>query len=375
MTAISLRLPAIGVRATWLRVAGWWLASRVVVLAAFGLLDALGPRGYFGAKLYRHPLGLIDSWDGVWYRRIVEHGYIFIPGRQSDVAFFPGYPLLVRALDGTGIGPRVAEPLVANVGLLVALIAFYELTVRLFDAELAHRATVYAAIAPAGFVYSMGYPSSILFALVCLAVLAALDDAWLLAALCAGAAGLTRPDALAVVPPLAAIAWSRRRTLDSTARGFATAAVLAAPVAIASFSVYLRWAVGDARAWSSAEATWGRAFRLTGPILAARRLPGFVEHHPWLTRDVVFLALYLVLVLVARHIGVPTAWIVSSLIVLVLPIFSGTVESEARFGLLALPVYWALAAITRRRFIDVVARLASVALLVTFVVVLPYAWP
>ncbi|HZQ81673.1 MAG TPA: hypothetical protein VFB25_06830 [Gaiellaceae bacterium] len=372
MTAVALRVPRLRIRVAWLHVAVWWAASRAVVLLAFGVLDQLGPRGSFGPHFYRHPLALLASWDGVWYGRVAQHGYLFVPGRQSDVAFFPGYPLLLRA---TGLPPRTAEPLVSNLALLIALIAFYELSARLFDAGIARRATVFASIAPAGFVYTMGYPSSVLFALVCLAMLAALADAWLLAAVFAAAGGLTRPDALAVMPPLAALAWSRRHELDPARRGFALAAVLAAPAAVASFAVYLRWAVGDAHAWSSSEAAWGRAFTPMGPVLAARRLPGFVSHHPWLARDVVALGVYAILLCVARRSGVSWPWLVSALVVIVVPLFSGTVESEARFGLLALPVYWGLAAITRNRAVETVLRALSVALLVTLVIVLPYAWP
>ncbi len=35
-------------------------------------------------------------WDAFWYRSIAEDGYVYYPGVQSSVAFFPGYPLLVR---------------------------------------------------------------------------------------------------------------------------------------------------------------------------------------------------------------------------------------------------------------------------------------
>lgn len=38
-------------------------------------------------------------WDAGWYRAIADDGYHYNgPGRQSPVAFFPGYPLLLRAV-------------------------------------------------------------------------------------------------------------------------------------------------------------------------------------------------------------------------------------------------------------------------------------
>ena len=43
----------------------------------------------------------LDAWfqgDSGWYYRIADSGYFYTPGHQSPVAFFPAYPLAVRAL-------------------------------------------------------------------------------------------------------------------------------------------------------------------------------------------------------------------------------------------------------------------------------------
>lgn len=37
-------------------------------------------------------------WDGNWYQQIAQEGYSYTPGRQSSVAFFPAYPMAMRAL-------------------------------------------------------------------------------------------------------------------------------------------------------------------------------------------------------------------------------------------------------------------------------------
>jgi hypothetical protein len=38
------------------------------------------------------------QWDSGWYSAIAQGGYGYIPGRQSTIAFFPAYPLLMRAV-------------------------------------------------------------------------------------------------------------------------------------------------------------------------------------------------------------------------------------------------------------------------------------
>jgi hypothetical protein len=48
----------------------------------------------------------LDAWfqgDSGWYYRIADSGYSYTPGQQSPVAFFPAYPLAVRAV-GTLLG-------------------------------------------------------------------------------------------------------------------------------------------------------------------------------------------------------------------------------------------------------------------------------
>ncbi len=155
---------------------GWWAVSRLVTLATFLILQSVGRHGSLGAQFYRSPVGLLGAWDGVWYQRVAAHGYILIPGRQSDTAFFPLYPILLRGLHAFAFSYTAAGAIISNLTLAVALVAFYELSRKVVSEELALRSSVFAAIAPMAFVYSMSYPASLLLALVALALLAAFSD-------------------------------------------------------------------------------------------------------------------------------------------------------------------------------------------------------
>src|SRR5207302_10776542 len=82
----------------------WWAGSRLLVLGgALALYWLREPRGYFGHAIFRHPLGALEAWDGIWYRVIARHGYLLVPGRQSDPAFFPLHPLLLKVLGSIGL--------------------------------------------------------------------------------------------------------------------------------------------------------------------------------------------------------------------------------------------------------------------------------
>jgi hypothetical protein len=63
-------------------------------------------------------------WDAGWYRHIALFGYNYTPGRQGPVAFFPLYPLLMRAgraLVGSDIGPGVVVTIASGVGAAVLM--------------------------------------------------------------------------------------------------------------------------------------------------------------------------------------------------------------------------------------------------------------
>src|SRR5579862_909324 len=145
--------------------------DRGLVFATALVTHAVGPVGFLRLIEREHALGVLEAWDGRWYRMVATSGYLLVPGKQSDPAFFPLFPLLLRAVHVLGIGYAAGGLLLANAGFLVALVAFRALTAALFDPGLARRAVVYLAIFPFGYVFSMDYPESIVLALIVLAAL------------------------------------------------------------------------------------------------------------------------------------------------------------------------------------------------------------
>jgi hypothetical protein len=353
-------------------IAGWWAGGRAVVFAATAAVHFLGPRAYTRHEDKTHLFGLLGAWDGRWYRIVAAHGYLLEPGRQSDPAFFPLYPLLLRALHALDVGYVTAGLLISNLALLAALVAFEELTRTLHGPRLARRATIYLAVFPLGFVFSMAYPESVVLLAICLGSLAALNGRWIAAAVLLGAGTLARPETLFVAVPLVPLALRARRSQE---RGLALGATLAPLAALGSFALYLGLRLHDPLAWTHAERAWGRRFTPLGLYRAVEDLPRAFAGNPWVVRDVVFFLLYLALLVAARRAGTPRAWVAAASIVVVLPTFSGSFHSIGRFGLLAPALFWGLAALGEARRADAVIRVAGVALLVAGVVTIPYAFP
>src|SRR6202011_4470518 len=64
-------------------------------------------------------------WDARWYETIALHGYSFTERAQSSVAFFPLYPLLMRAFAWLGVEPLLAGIFITLASGLVAACLFF----------------------------------------------------------------------------------------------------------------------------------------------------------------------------------------------------------------------------------------------------------
>jgi hypothetical protein len=360
----------------YLEVLGWWLVSRAVVFAGALILYARGGHiGFFGSTILSQPLGVLESWDGRWYTMVAARGYLLVPGRQSDPAFFPLYPLLLRLAHTTGAGLMASGLALSNLVLPAALLALYELGRHLFPEALARRAAVYAAVFPMGFVFSMVYPQSLVLLAIALACLLALRHRFGAAAILAAVAALARPEGLFVALPLAAIALRALPELNAAARGRAVAAVAAAPVALLTYPLYLGWALHDSGAWGQAQKAWGRTFAPASLLHVFDQLPSKIGLNPWLARDAIMVAAYAALLVLAARAGTPRTWLVAAALVLLVPLLSGSVQSEARFGLLAPPLYWGLATLGSSLRRDRAIRSGCMILLAAATLALPYVFP
>ena len=354
----------------------WWAASRTIVLSGGLALHWLHrPRGYFGRHIFSHALGPLESWDGIWYRHVAEHGYLLVPGHQSDPAFFPFYPLLLKFVKAVGISTGAGGVLLSNLLFLGALLAFDAFGRAVVTPTLARRGTLLLAVFPTSYVCSMVYPESLVLLAFAFAGVFAVRERWLLCAAAAAAAALARPEGILLVFPIAAYVVPRLRRLETNERGRAVAAILAAPAAAISFPLYLGWALHDPLAWSKALHAWGRSFRLDGIFLAVRRIGDEVAREGWAVRDIAFCVVTLMLLAAALRIGAPRGWIVLGALIVLLPLGSGSFTSDARFGLLALPAYWGLASLCHGRLRFALAAGSSAVLLAAATVSLPLVFP
>ncbi len=128
-------------------------------------------------------------WDSGWYAGIASQGYKHVEGRRSNLAFFPVYPQLMRAL-GLGMGGAKQDFYFA--GILISWLSFamaMPLLYRLARLDLppdgAVRATVYSAVFPSAYFFGVVYSEALFLLLLVGAAVALRSRHWFWAAVAA----------------------------------------------------------------------------------------------------------------------------------------------------------------------------------------------
>ena len=339
--------PIVGVPRSVPAVAG---ATRAAVIVA-GVLAVF----YFGLSPGAPPsardrwAALQNRWDTGFYVGIASGGYRHAgtPTHFDDVAFFPAFPLVLRATALVFRVPRTPNAW-AWTGALVSCALFilacgfmYRVASQQTRGD-PFGAVLFCALYPFALFFSASYTES-LFLLCCLASYDYMLRSRPLPAACWGlVAGLTRPPgwllSIVLVDALIRTAQHRRSVLPVVAA--------LAPVAGAFlFASYLTWLTGDPFAWTAAQAKWGRHYEGIGEI--ARSLSQRIGEHGFLRFAAMwpvdlmnaFAALLALgsVVPVWRRQGASQALFVGTTIGL--PLLFGGLTSLARFSSVLFPLF------------------------------------
>jgi hypothetical protein len=230
-----------------------WAGSRVVMLAIS--LAALASQS--GTSW----LGLWQRWDWDRYLTIAEFGYTSGKGPAYDtniVAFFPGYPAVLRLVHFVVRNWVVSGLLISLVAGAVACVALARL------AEFEWRARGERAGGTP--VLAAGYTESLFLALGIPAWLAARQRRWVLAGVLTALACAVRIDGVFEAAGIGVMFLLGRPKVRDWTRA---PALLLPLVAVGGYFAYLDDIKGSWLAWFTAEAQgWSR--RLTSPVTAFR---------------------------------------------------------------------------------------------------------
>ncbi|MGH2878022.1 MAG: mannosyltransferase family protein [Solirubrobacteraceae bacterium] len=277
-------------RALWVsRLLVWVAGAGTVATLGFGpLRHAFAPPGLMSGfgRLGDVLAAPAARWDSAWYLTIAHYGYRPDLGAftASRTAFFPLYPLGLRAVSGLGVPAVLAGVLLSVCALAFGLYGLHRLCTlemaRLSPGrgrDVARLTVLSCALSPMAFFFSAVYSESLYLALSVGVFLCARRGRWGPAAGCAALAAATRSTGIVLVLPLALLylygpredrAPEREHPVSSVFGGIRpryrlhgdSLWILLVPTGVLLYMAHLALAGGDALSPFSAQAGWSRHF-------------------------------------------------------------------------------------------------------------------
>lgn len=224
------------------------------------------------------------AWDSGWYFDIAQRGYYWNAAGQSSLAFFPLYPMLMRAVawpfGGSDRALWTAGIVLSYACLFLGLAVLHRLSERTFgDREIARRTVLYVAVFPFAYFFTQVYTESLFLLTSVSAVTAAVASRWGWAGLFGALTALTRPNGILIAVPLGVLALAGRPRFPDLARRAAALALVA--IGFGAYCVFAYRLSGDPLGWLKAQAQWGYTVGNRPWVELMRLLDGLEKHGPY----------------------------------------------------------------------------------------------
>ena len=333
-----------------------FLVSRLILLLTAWFAGYYLPnptyQQYIDQGWFLSPYPLIDiwsRWDSSWYLNIVTNGYIVMDNIQtaySTVAFFPLFPLLVKLFSMLIPGAIHSPTILLVIGLginnalfITALYFIYRLMDEFFHNPLWNKAIIILIIAyPGSFYFSCFYTESLFLFLAVMSIWAAKKENWFLAALFCAFLGITRPQGILTAIPIGILLL---QSMQWKLKNFPRKALwlFIIPIPLFLHLAYMRTITGDFLAPITAQAAWGKEtgnFKINFIDVFLTSQPDVFKLDAFLTFLFIGLSIYALFRLPSIAYGI------FALLILLVPVISGTSVSMTRYIAVIFPAFIAL---------------------------------
>lgn len=307
-----------------------------------------------GFGVYRQPHLLLDTfarYDAGWYHGIAKDGYAWVEGGRSNLAFFPVYPLAMRAV-GSVLGGLPSHLYFGGIAVswlasVIGMLMLYRLARLDLDRPAAERSVLFALLHPGAFFFGVVYTESTYLMLAVTAMYGFRTGRWWMGGLAGALLTATRVTGIMLLPALAWAAWRSARDTRVASWWPPMLAVCAVPLGLVAFSAYCYALSGNPLEWMASITRWnytpgGHPFSALGSLVTelSTRPYAYITRHaaaPYDTLNGLFALLTLALTpLVWWRFGVAYALVI--VCSLVLPLSSGQYEGLTRYTAVLFPV-------------------------------------
>lgn len=328
------------------------IASVPAAFVANLVFEPAMERGFILPFRYEKFAEIFAAWDSGWYWDIARRGYTFSPDAQSSIAFFPLYPMFMRAVAapfGGGDSATWVAGLVISWGAFaLALVALHRFTERIFESrEVARRTVLLVAVFPWSLFLTRVYTESLFLLTSVLAVSRAHDRQWSRAGLWGALATLTRPNGILIGLPLVLLALRDRPGLSEVVSRWIR--LIPVPAALVAYCAYVYTLTGNPLAWMAAQVHWGyslghlpwqQLLRMIGELLEYGPYDYFFSSSiaPFEFLHGITALIFLALTpAIFRRLGVAMGSYV--LVSLLVPLSSNTLEGLGRYASVLFPAF------------------------------------
>lgn len=295
-------------------------------------------------------------WDSSWYTGIAQRGYTYSEEKNSSIAYFPLFPMVLRTVHPALPLklPMLGFCLNIVFSFLTLLILYRLVRIDFSDRESIAIVSVWLLF-PASYFLVTGYPDALFALLTATSLYFGRKRKWTKAGVAAALLALTKPYGILMMPVLLLeylwdSGWSLRRVFSKKA----WTPLLLPLVAFGAFLVFNVVKFGTPFAFLIAQRTWGRSFGnpfvaltdearqnlFSGTLLTGSHLPYIVY---------VASVFFFVVALVLSWQRVRKTQILFSILVLTTAILSGTLTSFGRYMFLSFSVFIGPAVVLAKR--------------------------
>ncbi len=302
-------------------------------------------------------------WDSDWYGSIVQHGYYLRAGLQSNVTFFPLYPLLWKMVALVTKWPNhISALVVSNLLTLGSFVIFYRWLSVIWGEVIAKRGLMALAVFPTSFFLISVYSESTLLFLVVSMFLFVERGKWRLAAFMALLASAARPVGIFLWPVLFCLWFFKKKNNKTINKVDSLSIIILPPIGLLLFSFYLWVEFGDALAWLHGQGNYGRNLIFPHRLLYAYVVNIIVRGEYWVRHLAEMAALVLVIFCLPKLKKINPAYVLFAILNLIPSLFSNTLTSIQRFVLVIAPIFIVVA--RQKNFIYILYLVSSFSLLV-----------
>lgn len=329
----------------------WLISILIIALLSF---ETLPHSGKFGNDFFIS----LTNWDGGHYLGIAQKGY----SQKFQYAFFPLYPLMIKAVSSLIGNYQVAAILISVVATYFGLHLLYKLILDYFDKKIAEKAIWILLFFPASFFFITAYSEGLFFFLSVLTFYLLFKKKLFWAMLVASLASATRLTGLALIAGI----WIE----SFTTNGFNKKNwyIIFAPLGFFIYCFFLFKQTGDPFYFLTAEEHWQRSLAIPGvgfwETIKEIFSRGFINLNFNIILDLLF-AIFGVGYAIRSFRFLPTSLSVYSLLAVGIPLFTPTLTSMPRFLLIVFPLF-ILIALMKNRYLQFAWQLFSTLLLAIF---------